>query len=701
MKIQHLRKIFVLQSAPFDCGVACLKSIFRYYGTDVGWEELRLFSGTAHTGTTMLGLYQCAQRLGFEVEAGELEPLRLFSEKQPVILYVINRENAGHYLVYFGKGKIRGNGEDRHVIGDPATGILTIGSDELLAMWASRGAMLLKPASDFVSRTPYSQRKRKWLLGHIQSDPQLLIGIILMTLIITLLGFAATLFSQKLIDILLPGRDFTRIAYGLVLLMVVMAGRTVLYYLRSLFINRYGIRFQESFVGAIAEKVVFKPLSFFLAFSAGEILSRFGEAGKLQKTIIYLSAVALIDLLYLVFGITYLTLLSKYIGLITILFVPMLALPGIRYSKKLFIANQVLLNTNSKFEQAAIDGVQGHPVYRENNRESFLLVKLKERLQDVLRASDHLNRTAARFQFVGDILSSVLYFSIIALAAYQVFEKLITIGEIVVIFSIQASLSLTLQRLISSALVLQEGQAASEKIFDLTGDEVTSPPPLPSGSVSLDNLTVHQLVFGFPGRRALLKDISFSVAKGRSLAITGKSGCGKSLLMQLLIGSLPLSSGQIICTIDGMAITVPLDRRGLIGHVPQQVYVFEGTLLENITMDSSDAAKDSALSMCSVLGFNRFFETLPQGFDTMVGANHFQLSGGQKQLLGIARALYKKPGLLLLDEATSAMDSVMAEVVKTAIGHLKNGMILIWITHDNSLVNYCDEHLHIVQPGNT
>jgi ABC-type bacteriocin/lantibiotic exporter with double-glycine peptidase domain len=303
-----------------------------------------------------------------------------------------------------------------------------------------------------------------------------------------------------------------------------------------------------------------------------------------------------------------------------------------------------------------------------------------------------LGLLANLYQLLTDSLNTLFYILVMAFASWMVYNHTLTTGGLIAVFSVQASLMATMQRLTQSLFVLMEGGAAASKIFDLLDSRSPQAgiPAIAEGR-ELAEITLEQLKFRFPGRKLIFNGISLNIQKGRVLALTGSSGCGKSLLLQLIMGNFRPESGNIHFRLDGQQFNTSLDWRRCIGHVPQDVFIFSGSVLENISMCGKEEDHLQAVNLCREFGFDPVIRQFPRGYQTIIGGNYHQLSGGQKQMVGIARAILKSPGLLLLDEATSAMDTRLKNLVKTRIFGLRPKMAIVWVTHDPDIIRDCDD----------
>ena len=256
---------------------------------------------------------------------------------------------------------------------------------------------------------------------------------------------------------------------------------------------------------------------------------------------------------------------------------------------------------------------------------------------------------------------------------------------------------------LSSANRIRNGQASLETIRDdlraqverEAQREAAAPPPDQAAPLHLE----HQVEFAdvtftyHSGEPPVVHHLDFTIPKGKSVALVGRSGAGKTTAVDLLLGLFPPTSGQI--TVDGQPLVESnlQQWRSRISYVPQEVFLLDGSVADNIRFSRMDgtARKDdelwSALERAQIAEFVR---SLPDGVETVVGERGVRLSGGQRQRLGIARALYRNPEVLVLDEATSALDTATEAAVSSTIASLRGTLTMVIIAHRLSTVRDCD-----------
>lgn len=238
----------------------------------------------------------------------------------------------------------------------------------------------------------------------------------------------------------------------------------------------------------------------------------------------------------------------------------------------------------------------------------------------------------------------------------------------------------------------QRAMASVRRVMGLLGTAIAIPTgthALPRhqvrGEVQFDNIT-----FTYNGRNPVLKQLSLHVTAGTTIGIVGATGSGKSTLVKLLLRFYDVQSGRIL--IDGIDIRALhlLDLRQCIGWVSQDVFLFQGTVAENIRYGSFDATREQIIHAAKQAEAHEFIEQLPQGYDTIVGERGQKLSGGQRQRLAIARAILKDPPILILDEATSAVDNETEAAIQKSLAAITQGRTTIAIAHRLSTIRHAN-----------
>lgn len=214
-----------------------------------------------------------------------------------------------------------------------------------------------------------------------------------------------------------------------------------------------------------------------------------------------------------------------------------------------------------------------------------------------------------------------------------------------------------------------------------------------------NSLKVTNLSFRFAGRSQLLKDINISISKNECIAIVGESGSGKSTLGQILQKFYLFENGTI--TINNQYNLTELNTenwRNILGVVPQDVTIFGGNVITNILLGQEDTP-ENITKFCQDYGFENFINSLPQSYTTILGEEGINLSGGQKQIIALMRALYKKPQVLLLDEFTSAMDRKTEQFVLELLNKLKSELTIIFISHRLHSLPKIADRIYVLEDG--
>jgi len=276
---KHLQQSFIQQHDQSDCGVACLLSLIQYYGGSNNLEKLRELSGTTKQGTTLLGLYQAANKLGFTAQGNEADIQAVIDHNEPLILHVVIKERLQHYVVCYGYEK------DKFIIGDPAKGISTYTKEELETIWISKTCLTLTPNDNFVKTETQNKNKKQWFLKLLKEDYRLISFSVVLGSGIALLGMVMAIFSQKLIDDILPSKDFNKLITGIALVAFLLLVRVLFTALRDYFLIRQTKDFNNRIVDSFYSSLLNLPKPFFDTRKIGELVARLNDTQRVQRVI--------------------------------------------------------------------------------------------------------------------------------------------------------------------------------------------------------------------------------------------------------------------------------------------------------------------------------------------------------------------------------------------------------------------------------
>ena len=677
---KYIRKTFVQQRDQTDCGVACLLSLIRYYSGGHSLEKLRELSGTNIEGTSLLGLYQAANQTGFTAEGCEAHIPALIEHGQPVILHVVQEKYLNHYVVCYGYA------EGKFIVGDPAKGITRYTSEELKKIWQSKTCLTLTPNETFVKAETQKSDKRKWFVALLKEDKELLAFSILLGLGIALLGMAMAIFSQKLIDDILPSKNLQKLIAGIVLLAFLLLVRTGLDAIRNLFLIRQTRDFNNRITDKFYSSLLALPKLFFDTRKTGELVARLNDA---QRVITSIVGSTVIDALTAVVSFVFLFFYSWQTGLIALISLPFYFLLVYAFNKRIISAQREVMQGYALSESNYVTTMQGIATIKNNNRILFFR-KLNQLIYGNFQERVvKLGKINVRLSALSGVFSILFLIGILSYTSFMVFYGQMKLGELMAILGISGSLLPAVAGLALITIPINEAKVAFNRMYEFAALK-----PENEGNISninFQSLEINRLSFRFAGQKQLLKNISLTVKKGECVAIVGESGCGKSTFVQVLQKFYPFESGSAVINGNiGLSEIKTEDWRTIIGVIPQEITVFTGNVIDNILLGEDDKPENIEKFIADY-GFMPFIQSLPQGFATILGEEGINLSGGQKQLLALMRALYRKPQLLILDEFTSGMDRETERFALDLIHRLKAEIGILFVSHRlYSLKNIAD-----------
>jgi ATP-binding cassette subfamily B protein len=687
---RYAKQSFIKQYSQFYCGLACLVSVVKYHGGETTQEKLRETSGTTMNGTSLLGLYQAAQKMGFEVAGYEASTKNLKEIIEPVILHVVKDKTIEHFVVCYGFEN------SKFIIGDPASGIEFYTEEGLSTVWKSRAMLQLTLGKSFVTRKNDSKNKRTWFLQLLKPDYPVLGIAAFLGIVISALSLATAIFSQKLIDNILPEKNIRNLIFGVVIFGIILLARALISYVRSIFLIRQSKEMNTRLISNFFGKLLFLPKTFFDSTSTGDMVARMNDASRIQKVVVYLSSQIVIDVLVVLVSAGYIFFYSISTGLLSLLSIPVFGLLAWLFNQKIIVAQRKMMQAYASTESKYIDTINGVKTIKTFNSENLFSKAINNVYGFFMQKVYDLGLIGAKINLWLTVGGALLLTGIISWSAYLVLYEQLLLGQMMAIITLIGSLSASVISIAMANIQFQEARIAFDRMYEFASAKPETDSQNKNetfnanySSASLNELCIENLNFRFPGKSLLLKSISFNIKRGELITFFGEIGCGKSTLLAILQRFHLFESGKIKVNNENWEKYPLYLWREKVAMVSQHVQLFNGTILENICLEEKPDP-EKVVQFCQEYGFHDFIIEFQQGYATIVNENSTNLSGGQRQLIALARALYSRPQLLLLDEATAAMGRRTEHFIIELLQRIKKEMAIIFVTHRPQLARYTD-----------
>lgn len=535
----------------------------------------------------------------------------------------------------------------------------------------------------------------KWFLGFLKKYKWLMVLGLVMTTVISVLAIVNPHISGLIVDDVIKGGNYDELPYLAAILIGVTAVRSVLRFF-------YQVVFETCSQGVLYEmrdtvyrKFMQEDFAFYNRERTGDLMSRqTGDMDAVRHFVAYVIYAVYENVLLLIFAIIMIFTVSYKMALCMLVVLPLTALTTYFQSKQVRPAFKRNRNCFSSLNAFVQENVSGNRVVKAFSKEDYEIAKFNAENDDFRDSQLEAAKIWMRFIPIFEVLSYALTIILMLYGGYMVIQGEITLGDLVKVNGYLWMLTAPLRMAGWWINDIQRFTTSIEKIYDTYTKEPSIKTPEKGirearfrGAVEFKNVSYRA------DDTDIVEDINFKVEPGQTIGIIGSTGAGKSTIMNLLCRFYDATEGEVL--VDGVNVKA-LDLYNLrdnIGMAMQDVFLFSDTIEGNIAYAHPDCTFEEVKQAAIMADANHFIQSLPEGYDTIVGERGVGLSGGQKQRISLARALLKNPSILILDDTTSAVDMETESYIQTQLSNIKNRCTIFVIAYRISSICNADQIL--------
>lgn len=675
-----------------DCGPTCLKIVSKHYGKIINIQSLRNLAETTREGSSLLGLSDAAEQIGFHTIGVKINFSKLLEVSLPCIVHW----NKNHFVVVY---KIK---KKTIYISDPAHGLIQYTIKEFIKFWIGNNAtentdegivLLIEPTPKFYNESLEAEDETKfnfafifrYLFKYKKFIVQLSIGLLAGSLFQLIIPFL----TQSIVDVGIQNQDISFIFLILFAQLFLFLGRTALEVIRGWILLHLSTRINISLISDFFIKLMKLPISFFDSKMTGDLLQRINDHKRIEKILTTSSLNVLFSMVNLVvFGIVLayysLTIFGifllgsvLYFGWVLFFFKRRKVLDYKRFSEVSQEQSKVI---------ELINGMQEIKLHNAERQMRWNWEFVQARLFKVGIKSLALEQTQSVGSSFINELKNIL---ITVLSAKLVIDGEITLGMMMAITYIVGQLNAPVMQLISFLRDAQDAKISLDRLGEIHNkkDEESVNDKKTTNISDDSDFSLRNVTFRYTGGlEPVIKKLDLVIPSNKVTAIVGISGSGKTTLMKLLLGFYNIEKGEIAIGNHNLKNISQKTWRSHCGVVMQEGYIFNDTIVKNIAVGADFIDEEKLLHAVKVANIKPYIDELPLGFNTKIGLEGSGLSTGQKQRLLIARAVYKNPKFLFFDEATSALDANNEKVIMENLEEFFADKTVVVIAHRLSTV---------------
>jgi ATP-binding cassette subfamily C protein LapB len=630
---------------------------------------------------------RAAARAGMATRVQRLALERIDATTLPVILILKDRNAA--VLV----GRDEASGQLRLLRPESGAGEVRIDAAELAARY-SGVVLFVRPRYRFDARTPELRPTRQghWFWGALLAQRLVYRDVLAAALLINLFALALPLFTMNVYDRVVPNHAIETLWALAVGLVIVFVADFVMRLLRGRFVDEASARVDVQISARLMERVLGMRLES-RPESVGSFAANLRGFEQVRDFIASGTVTALIDLPFALLFLAVMAWISPWLAIPVVVAFAIIAAAGWLLQARLHELAESTYRASAQRNATLVESLTGIETIKAHGAEGRVQARW-ERANTFLASTGVQMRALSNRALYGTAgIGQAVTLAVVVIGVYLIAERALTMGALIAASMLASRALAPAGQIVGLLMQYQGARTALEALEKVMAEPVERPEgetrvqrPQLRGDIEFRNVR-----FAYPNRRdAALDGVSFRIAAGEKVALIGRVGSGKSTIERLILGLYQPVDGAVL--IDGIDLRQldPADLRRNIGCVSQDVTLFYGSLRDNITFGVPNADDSAVVAAAEIAGMTEWVHRHPRGYDLPVGERGESLSGGQRQSVGIARAVLHHAPILLLDEPTSAMDFSTEAQITQRLARFAEGRTVVLVTHRTSLLSMVD-----------
>lgn len=667
---------WVEQTDAKDCGVCSLLTIIKTYGGDVSKEYLRRLTHTTKEGSNAFYLLEAGKKIGFTTKALKGDVLSLEKEMLPCIAHVIIDGKYQHFVVIMNVNKKK----NEVIVSDPAKGIIKYQVDDYNKM--STGQYLI-----FIPNKPIPKlKKNKQIIKSIVSlmiaYKKVFFSIILFSLIYTLISMITAFNFQFIIEQVLTYSSQANLKFIMVVFVFLYILKSLIDLFRNNLLTFINHTLDNNLILDIYNHILSLPYLFYKSRPTGEVISRINDLSDIKDVVSKLFMTAFVDLILVIFVFFLLFQINSNLTLIGIVMIVLYVIV-IKMFNKIF---KHYITKNQ--EDAAI--VNSYLIESINNIDTIKSLGVEEIIGDEMyKKYNHYLNTSYQFQrlfhlenFIKDLINYIGLSIIIFVATVFTLEGKMTIGEVITYNSILIYFLEPIKSMIEMELTIKKSKISIQRVtelYEVEKEDFSLNEKYTQEKLKGD-IAIHNLNYSYNGRKNILDNVNLKIMPGEKVMIYGKSGVGKSTIGKILMKFFEIERDKVFLDNKDINDYHLLDIRREICYVGQNENLFNNTIYHNVVLNRN-IDYDRFLKVTKMTKVDEIAKREVLSYDMPLEENGFNISGGERQRIILARALLKDSSIYILDEALNQVDiGKEREILQEVFQYLKNKTV-IYISH--------------------